>query len=88
MKEIVMNVDDEIYEFLKMKGKKSVDKNGEETYSLPVSFVYQEMRKYSIPADLVDEVIEHYSYYGYKTYSANMGGKQVEFITVTGDGDQ
>ena len=82
MKELVMNVDDEIYEYVANNGLKNVNEEGEETYSLPLFNVYQEMRKYKIPKNLVDEVIEHYSYYGYEIYTVDMGGRKVEFISV------
>ena len=84
MKEIVMDVDDEMYEYLIDKGSKTVD-GEDEYYSLPIDSVYQEMRKYNIPTDLVDEVIKHYSYYGYERYLVNMGGRKVEFIKVLAD---
>lgn len=82
MKELVMNVDDEIYEYIANNGSKRVDEEGEVTYSLPLFSVYQEMRKYKIPKDLVDEVIEHYTYYGYEIHAVNMGGRNVDFISV------
>ena len=83
MKELVMNVDDEMYEYITRNGELNTMMNDEdEYYSLPLDSVYQHMRKYSIPKDLVDEVIEHYSYYGYDVYPIDMGGRQVQFIKV------
>ena len=82
MKELVMEIDDEIYEYITRNGSKKVDEEGEETYSLPLNSIYQEMRKYNIPKDLVDEVITEYTYYGYDFHTVNMGGREVEFISV------
>lgn len=84
MKELVMNVDDEMYEYITKSGSMSSDEE-DAYYSLPLDNVYQEMRKYNIPKDLVDEVIEHYSYYGYDVYPVDMGGRQVQFIKVLAD---
>ena len=84
MKELVMNVDDEMYEYIIRNGSLSVV-GEDEFYSLPLDSVYQEMRKYSIPKDLVDEVIEHYSYYGYDVHPIDMGGRKVQFIKVLAD---
>jgi len=80
MKEIVMNVDDEIYELLGRKGSKEVDKEGEIQYSLPLDSIYREMQKFRIPNNLVDDVIEHFSYYGFEKYFVDMGGRKVAFI--------
>lgn len=84
MKEVVMEVDEEMYDHLTSKGFKSIE-GEDEYYSLPLDSVYQEMRKYNIPADLVDEVIKYYSYYGYKLHTVDMGGRKVKFIKVLAD---
>lgn len=94
MKELVMDVDEEIYDYLTSKGSKDIkyepddaalpseERSSDTFYALPMDAVYQEMRKYNIPTDLVDEVIQYYSYYGYERYLVDMGGRQVEFIKV------
>ena len=88
MKEIVMAIDDDIYSYLVNNGRVSMrpdqhaDPDLEKIYTAPISDVYREFRRHHVDKNLIDEIIDHYSYYGYERSYVNMGGNQVEFLKV------
>jgi ribosomal protein S18 acetylase RimI-like enzyme len=88
MKEIVMAIDDDLYDFLVRQGTPGMrtdqyaDPDMEKYYTMPISEVYREFRKHQVDKELMDEIIDHYSYYGYERVFVNMGGRQVQFLSV------
>ena len=88
MKEIVMAIDDDLFSYVMTHGTESMVPDGyaggdmEKVYSLPIEQVYRSFRKQNVDKALIDQIIEHYSYYGFERYFVNIGGRQVEYLRV------